>query len=280
LRALALTGALDRLAIFTRPIDKDDLTWIYRFLSGWPEVGDSSIDSMFAHQLSTVICPVLPGIIRSLHRDYSPTEKLATIGKSLLDICRPVIDFPSRLSCRHAFVQWLALTMPTLASGAPALSNPVDATEFFSTDHRLWPLGWGEDVPFDSRASLSERLLLEFISDRVGTVESASGVVWELFSKADAKALGRALGLAILNGADLRDLRLAASVARLLHPRMRLEESNLYIVRSRIAPMTTDSIVHIGFGLLSVLGPGGFEIFTNQEWMDIFNSPTPQGQTL
>ena len=260
-RAVALASAVTHVSF----ADRKQLLLIYKLLAGWDHSPPTAAKWLMADLLWENVCYQLPWVLQKIAQKFPDVIFLS----SLVDLCRPLLPMSELRKARDEIQRALkrpnepGLTLTAGASGA----------EFFIDPDLPWSAGWSVSVPLHQRPALTCGLLTDFLTTRVEFADAIGGVsgkVWKIRNNSDATALGRAIGLSILNGVDLSPLSLNRSFVSFLHPLTRLGVMNLRAIQIEIEPSSTEQILAISSGIYSSLGPGGFEMFTLDEWMRIF----------
>lgn len=260
---LILSSALERMLPHYRNHLLADLEVVYYLLVGWLETPESSCKGLMQDQIESAICPQLPRIFRRISSSHARSDSLLRLTGALIEVCRPVISMEARLEARAVLALW--------DHESRGVGIPVDVT-LSSTTPYLWDLGFSIAEPVSARVR-AQSLLSGLLGRKVVPVKKADNRVTVGFRDNDPmtpRAFGRALGLAIIHDVDIKFLRLDATVVKMLHPRFRVSAGRLADVAADIAPMTPEMLFHVNGGLEEVLGHGGHEVFSCDEWLALF----------
>ena len=264
---LFVARAVDQLGAFQVASTLEDIAAIIKLLIGWQLNPPTAAKALLGELMETSVCTNLSVVAGKLTSLPQFSHSIHTLAVSLLDFCRPHTPMAARRVYRDFVSQRFAL-------GEPSYPDPakVAAVDFLRNEATVWYAGFDASVSEMERRSISQRILREFTVARVTWAWSGVHLVPRFADQSgiDHLAFGRALGLAILHGANLELLRIHRAVVELLHPRFRVTASDLHVVESQIAPATTDDVLNISSGLDDILGHGGFEMFTDKEWLRLF----------
>lgn len=265
--ALLVAGAVERLADMSRVLLNEDITALLQLLSGWEESPPSAAKSFLSDQIATGLCAQLNGMIARMPGGSRFMQTMLWLSTSLLDFCRPYIPMVARRDFRDRIAQHVSggfLRIPD--------SQGLSAVEFLLDDSTRWYAGFSESTSADERYIFAGRVLHEFVDARVTWTYKAGQQVPRFRGDAreDAVGFGRALALAILHGVSIRALNIHIAIVELLHPRFRHSATDLTQVSWRIAPATRREIIRIVHGLEDILCRGGFEMFSDSEWLALF----------
>ena len=265
--AVIIAGAVDRLGNAHAGISWNEISILFKLLSGWQLSPPSAAKAILREQIGTAICGQLVRVAGKLTSGSDFSHSLLAVAVSVLDFCRPC----SPMAARRTFWETVSRRVAVGNSPFPDITG-LSAVDFLRNDEISWSAGFNESISVRERRLTSELLLREFIGAKVEWSMNAGHLVPRFPSDPvdDTVAFGRALGLAIVNGVDLQSLRLNRAVAEFLHPRFRVTASDLAVVESQIGPATIVDVLGIFSGLDDILGRGGFEVVTDEEWLSLF----------
>lgn len=258
-RVVSLSSAIDRLGDLSANVSDADVSAISQLLIGWRGDAVSSTKTLLSYQVRASLCWSLTEVAAKLVA--SNADQLAI---SLLDLCRPVLSVSKLVEVHDVLTTRLARASPPGGSAAALLGTSDLASSLGRPGAPVGPI-----------AGRIERTLLGDIpASKVEWILTPRGRLVRFAANAaeKARAFGRALGRRILHGAGLQTLHLHPDLARWLHPRIRMSICDLAHVRATIAPTTLEELLYISWGLGEVLGPGGFEIYSNHNWMLLITS--------
>jgi hypothetical protein len=253
----------------------EDVTRIALLISQWTA---SSSQALLEGQLISSLCPNLTTLFNTLSVEGSSKAHLIRMGVTYIDFCRSSVPFAD-----------LAMSRAELASvlhpHSQGLDLPLELPWVHVSGRNVpWPVGLGERFPAEElRDTAAATLRLTFRN--VGWLNSIENsrfkrIMFFRNTGMEARTLGRAVGVAMLHGADLRDWALEPDLARLLHARRRnlaVSTNDVARVVGEHAPSRQTDILEDFFemtaGIDDVLSPGGHEMFTSAEWMDRFGPP-------
>ena len=263
---VAVSSAAERLSQWTSETSKSDVGLLTQVLRGWHACGPSSTKFLLGDQFANSICPNLVEVVFKLF-----TNNHSQLAIGFVDLCGYYSTFASRRHARDMITNWLS-------RGAPAVDRHgnISATDFLKQRNVTWSMGLAVPHGQPDQFRVTRTLLFDFTTSNIDWVKTSRGRFIRFVDDEDpvelALAFGRALGLAILHGVGLQGLELNHHLAIYLHPRWRLVVGNLDQVQSVIAPTTIDDLLHISAGLGEVLGPGGFEMYSNDQWSYLMTS--------
>ena len=235
--------------------------------------GPSSSRALLEVQIRTSLCPALSSLFLAVER--SKTERLIRFGVTLIDFCSSHVSFARLSSSRETLAS-------ILFRGHDGLSVPLRSSLLsISSYHQAWSLGVTRRLAPAPRA-LAATGILESTLDAIAALVPVADSAFQRISFRDdslnsSRALGRAIGIALLHGGDLVHWRLEPRIARLLHKKTRARASTLggiALVAQSGHEYTTEQFMHMTAGLDDVLNPGGHEMFTLSNWMIRFG-PRP-----
>jgi hypothetical protein len=261
---LSVSVTIDRLADLAAEPVAQDLWVLFRLISGLYEQTPSSQLALIQDQITSSLCPNLDRFIDNLSRSWRPvTTTMVTLAASLVEGCQGRSPMAARRQTRRAIVRWVLRgegVQPECRPGVPAHA-------FLSREDLTWSLGLPE-----SQKAEAARLLAEFTFSRIQWMAKESFRVMTPKNSfpSDAKALGRALGLAILHEVDLSPLRIHPHVVEILHPTFRVSIPTISHLVSAVFPASAEFVLMVAIGIEDVLGFGGFEMFSDEEWMALF----------
>ena len=253
----------------------EDLTRMALLISQWTA---SSSQALLEGQLISSLCSNLSTLFNTLSRDDSSMAHHIRVGVTFIDFCRPFLPFVDLALGRAALGSILhpdsrGLDFPLEFPWVQVSGRPVP-----------WPVGLAERFPSEQLRAAAVRTLHRTLRN-VGWLHSIENsrfkrLVFFRNTGMEARTLGRAMGVAMLHGADLRDWALEPEMARLLHARQRGQAgstSDVARVVGEHAPSRQTDILEDFFemtaGIDDVLSPGGHEMFTSAEWMERFGPP-------
>ena len=254
-----LSKSIDRLGSVKdgNKASVSDILRLKGLFEGWDELSGSSTQALISHQIITSICSNLPNMFVEF-RQMPNSLDLVRLGVSLIDFCR---DHIPRYFLVHS--RWaLSYSFHDRVEGVGPRNVLNDISVLYNGSYS-WGLGLlGPDTDLQTKENIASGLLRVMIARRFH--KSSMG------DAATLVALGRAIGLAVLYGADVSRLQIPEAVVRFLHPRsrpftdLRKRENWGYIWFSR------QSLSHLANGIAEVLNPGGFHLFSNEQWMYTF----------
>ena len=235
-------------------------------LSGWDLSGPSAAKSLLNDQIHDSVCPQLKTAVSNMAGLTPFLVSRVVVG--LLDECRSVLPKQSRRMIRDDLAMWRiggpkSVTIRLGGSGA----------DFLCDDSLPWDLGMGMGTLFslEQQMILSDAILQEFVRAHMQFANRSESFRTILVKDESLlRGFGRGLGLCILDGVDLAWLWLDPVVVGLLHPRFRHAAGTMAAVTAAISPTTADELIQVSFGVEDVLGMGGFEIYTDSEWLTLF----------
>lgn len=266
---LSVSVTIDRLADLAAEPVSQDLWVLFKLMSGWYVQPRLSQVALIEHQITSSLCPNLAHFIDKVSRSLILViAKTVVLVASLVDACHASSSILARKRTRHAIVRWVTKgqgVQPELTAEAPAYSC-------LAREDITWSLGLPESMTDEEKKGEAVRLLAEFTSSQIEWVPK--GLFRVMRPKNDLhwvpKALGRALGLAILHEVDLSTLRIHPGLAGILYPSFRLLIPSVSDFESAAYPASAGFVLMASIGIQDVLGLGGFEMFSDREWMALF----------
>ena len=231
--------------------------------------GPSSSRALLEIQIRTSLCPALSSLFHAVVR--SETERLIRFGVTLIDFCSSHISFASLSASRETLAS-------ILFRGREGLSIPLSSPLLsISSYHQSWSLGVTRRLAPAPRALAAAGILASTLSAIATLVPVPGSAFQRIFFRDDSlnspRALGRAIGIALIHGADLVHWRLEPRIARLLHKQTRARVSSkagIALVAQSGHEYTTEQFIQMTAGIDDVLNPGGHEMFTHDTWMRRF----------
>lgn len=253
---VVLSKYIDQLA--DRAVtDTHQLRW---FFKGWEANSNSAAHAIIGDQIRGSICPILDRFVSFFANQVNRIDHVS-LGVTLIDLCRGSVPLARLQSSRRA----LATLVFGHNHGVIRWGRNV---EFLYNDSMSW--GNGLHGEAEDLRVLAATLLEDFLLVQI-TNSAQSGEGANLVKGVEmATALGRAVGLAIRHGADVKFLPVAPSVARLLHPRIRARVGSMNEMRAHLHGMSLESFVALAGGVEEALGPGGIYMFSNDAWIALF----------
>ena len=263
---VAVSSAAERLSQRTSEISESDVGLLTQLLRGWHASRLSSTKALLGDQFANSICP---NVVEALFKLFTNNHSELAVG--LVDLCRFHSTPTSRRHARDMINNWNSRSAPAVDHHAN-----MSASDFLRQHTVAWSMGLAVPPGQPDQFQVTRTLLLDFVRSKIDWMETSRGRLIRFVGDEDpvelAQAFGRALGLAIRHGVGLQGLKLNHNVVTYLHPRCRLFVGNLAQIQSVIAPTTIDDLLYISSGLGQVLGPGGFEVYSNDEWSSIMTS--------
>lgn len=216
----------------------EDLIRLELGLRGWEAERFSSSRAIIEDQITWSLCPDLARVFEALRSRGGRTDQ-RKVGVTLIDFC-------------HQRVPQLYLleAQSTLA----LILNDDDFDAPFRGEHAGTP------------ASV---LLDDFLRDMFPT-----GLGWEEFPLnalgGSAREFGRLVGFCIIEGADISFLRVSAGVADMLHPRLRKRMTTIEALKAHLGGTSVEVFNNFLYGVEEVMNPGGFFLFSPDEWLALF----------
>jgi hypothetical protein len=263
--AVQVSSVIESLALSSVAMPIHHLVIGYTLFLGWTESPPSSSKALLQDQIVSSICPRLVGMVGEMAQTQYRIDPLIRITVSFLEECRAVLPMQIRRAIVEIMTKWGQKSSHQIAL-------PEDAsTRALLADSPLvaWDLGLSSGNPHIRAQALLREFMVENASLFLMTGKHLT-LAFNDDIPANSRGFGRAMGLAILHGTDLKHLRLSPLIAKWLHPRARRTACRLAGVAVAIAPMTTSALVLVAAGIDEVLGRGGLEIFTDAEWLDLF----------
>lgn len=258
---VALSEAIESIAEPDCDLTSTDLSVMINVLLGWTMGPPSATKSLIHGQIITMICPRLPDVMERIASDARFREAGIMISTCLLDLCRAWIS-DHRSTDAHDLID------KYMREHVQPLLYPSD----LSSDHIPPNRNHASFSELPSNNANAQNRLSDFISANVTWVVKAGFRVPQFVGDTmeESRRLGRALGFAIMQGVDLDSLRMPPYLVALLHPRFRHLVGDSASVRSKIAPMSSGELLMLHRGLDDGLGPGGFEMLRDEQWMKLF----------
>ena len=253
---VAVSGAIERLGGSLNDLRQSDLALITKVMIGWHASEYSSTKVLISYQILHTVCVPIIEVAAKLI-----ASNAGQLAISVLDLCRPVLPVSQRIEVRD-------LLTSQMAQGPPPddFHAGVSAAAYLSNNDVCWSLGLPILTTRPAASSTVRILLGNFAASKIQWVSTLRGRLIRFAASEDAKALGRAIGLAILHEVGLQPLQLHPELGKWLHPRIRMAVGDLAHVRATIAPTTLEQLLFMSWGLGEVLGPGGFEMYSNNDW--------------
>ena len=281
---LALTNFIDSVANGAEMRDPPtvEITAILRLLGSSAKLSDSSTVALLKHQIATSLCPTLPSSLMLLGRWVWHPFAIIQLGIALMEVCQQVVARGILARARDV----LAFFARPLEQGY-FVPEEAEMEAFLKNDTIPWPLGMRLDSE-PIRCAFAPIKVSNFITGSLielvplkGSPELNGFRLRGEDTRASALAFGRALGFILRYRGNLRQLKLAPSFAAALHPRNRrrmgsLTELAIMIIGGPSEPRDVDdeniilNFFFITVGLSEALGPGGFELFPDQDWIAQF----------
>jgi hypothetical protein len=230
-------------------------------MKGWTQDSESAAQAMIGHQIRGSLCPILPQLVASFHVQPNRID-LVTLGVTLIDMCRSHLDGASLRDARQSLARLV------FVSDSPVIRMGRDI-EFLYNDSLTW--GLVMNAQSASRSELTgtvTSVLADLLSERLLPDAAAGQLV--LADDRDARALGRAIGLAILHEVEISHIPMHTSLVRLLHPRVRMELESFAELRALLGDFPLACFAALATGVNEVLTPGGQWMFSNDEWTALF----------
>lgn len=225
----------------------------------------SSSQALLAEQIRSSLCSSLVTPFR-----LAATERVGSMR--LIKTCVTLIDFCSGFAPLAALESARDVVASILHPADGGLSVASDnALAALSNDAQPWPLGLSRRLSV-SQQRVAAAEILRTVLRAVAIFVRAEDLMFHRIvflstSFAAARALGRAIGLALLYGAGLAHWRLQPAVVQLLHARQRpLLADSMACITTAIGTEHVAQFLQMAFGVDDVLSPGGHEIFTTTEW--------------
>jgi hypothetical protein len=146
-------------------------------------------------------------------------------------------------------------------------SAGVSAVAYLQDNQTMWYSRFPQAVSAGDQRAIVSQLMSEFVNSQVVWFPKDAFQIPQVNA---ARAFGRVLGLAIVHGVVIDHLRLDRRVAELLHPRFRLASLGPSHASTDLSAMSTEDLLSVSAGLEETLGLGGFEAFTDSDWLAIF----------
>jgi hypothetical protein len=175
------------------------------------------------------------------------------LGVTLIDMCRAELPIALLKQARQRLARFV------YPSGRRVL--PI-GTEFLFNDSYLW--GLGLHVPGASHTELAE------MTTDIVRAFRASSVSPDVGEGIVGRAYGRAIGLAILHGGDLRVVNVDARLARFLHPRALVEVETVDELEAQVGGYSLALFFGMATGVDDCLSPGGMWMYSEEEWAALF----------
>ena len=172
---------------------------------------------------------------------------------TLIDMCRAELPIALLKEARQTIARLL------FRSGQRVVPS---GTRFLLNDSYLW--GLGLHVPGASHTELAE------MTTDIVRAFRASSVSPDVGEGIVGRAYGRAIGLAILHGGDLRFLNVDARLARLLHPRARMQVRTVEELEAHLGGHSLGLFFGMTTGVDDCLSPGGMWMFSDDDWEALF----------
>ena len=232
---------------------------LHQLLANW-HAGDGSTAHTLLHaQIIAELCPVLADVVSSQVKDVSQFNAAVKAVVTLIDICRHRVN-PITLD----------RVVDTLGMVGHQLPGSLSLSEF-QTNRVTFESGFPAELGDpQSKLAVVDSVFTELLTSKLSMVPTGRDM-YPFFSDSDcgsALAFGRAIGLAIREGWDLRALKLSPLFAMQLFPSVRLDDAGRGKLRllkgERLAIQTAM------FGVQDALGPGGYLRFSDSEWLSHF----------
>lgn len=267
---VSLAGSIDRVS---RGETRDaDLIRLALLFKAWQDDVPSASRAMIEHQISNSVCPDLKAVVASF-RVLPGQQEQIKVGIALVDFCHGVVP---RADLRVAVRALASIQYQTETPMLPPFAGQV--VEFLRNDTLPWGLGLHIDEQWPlSRIFTATSLLEDFITTVVPQARAGRTDRFPLnaFAKSGhARAFGRAVGLCITHESDVGGLPIPAAVAQLFHPRFRLDVLSKDDFYSRLDSTHVDVFFAVQAGIEESLGPGGFYLYSQDEWIALFK-PKP-----
>lgn len=249
----------------------EPMTRIALLMSQWTP---SSSQALLEMQAIMSMCPRLTLLFTEADGQNVRSAQVIRVGVTLIDFCRRVVPFADLETSR-------AVLASVRHPGYDGVQVPASGslTEAWWV-HAPWAIGLGHRLsPLDRKAVATRILGATLMSAAwllpIDDVPFQCIQFWD-DTGSFAMALGRAIGIALLSGADLMSWRLEPSVARIMHKPGRLGISRLSEISMAARssnPRIMAKFLEMVAGMDEVLDPGGHEMFTTSEWMRRFGPP-------
>lgn len=251
---------------FARGVDVDTER-LRRLMKGWSTRPNSAAQALIGDQIRSSLCRILPRVISQFQTHKHRLEHV-TLGVTLIDICRPLLPKALLRIARNE----LASLYHSTRRGVVRDGRDV---RFLYNDSLHWGMGLESEQASPAELSVSVASVLEDFLAHQTLPSSASGTRELVLGTDDlelARAFGRAVGLSILHAVELPPLGISASVARLLHPRDRINIRSMRSMHNRLDGLPINIFTAVSAGINESLGPGGVYMFSEDEWVRLFVS--------
>ena len=266
-RLVEVSKAIDRLVGSHQVFPLDDVMIVTRSLVDCNNSPESSAKVFLRDQLLSTLCPRLPIVLMAL-KDWTDTGPFTVkFGVTLIAFCREAVDEDRLLEAVDILGSLVAV--PPRELTVAALADGDIPFEY----------GFPDSVKADERGELAAQLASAVFNQYLHAAPTPDGdfrvLKFPQKSPNEAWTVGRALGLCVRYGVELRDLHLSPALVLLLHPRSRLELPDrralckaLNLLPDCVEELTT--AYQLMSGLEEALGPGGTCMFTDRDWFDLF----------
>jgi hypothetical protein len=279
---LTISDIIERMASTPGRIDPLDLCAVLHLFLGWHGETTTAVESMLGHQIKLSVCPQLHVVLGNLRRSSFNIDALVKLTATLVDFCRASTDISTLQAAAESVARFL---YPNPTSYAPLRWN--ETFEFFTDSSIHWAVGFPNAWTVRQKSEAASMIAACFIA-KYGRLKTTKDGHHRFSVKAEvgrsaiiiARGIGRAIGLVIRYEGVFAGLKLALPLVRALHPRLRpryLISSSLDpqltasgLDRHRIFAQLTESADHVSRGIRDVLGPGGFDKFSEDSWLRLF----------
>ena len=273
-RLLKVSAALQYLSEYHGDDTASAMDIAFFLFSGWNISGSSSVELLLQDQVTSTLCPKLVELFTSLLIGGTVNDPDMKVGVTLIDHCsssEPVAGLARSVELLSAAV----------ASGQVpiAATRTHDSLKFLSAHQDKWIAGL-TSLPLPvHRIMYASWLLHDVLRNHASLVPWRGTEARKITAgnAAKARAVGRALGLAVRHGVDLSSLRLSPSFVRLLHPRFRFNaRSTRELIEWLGAPDEDElcTFLRITLGMQDAIGIGGFEMYSSAAWLSRFSGNT------
>lgn len=272
---LEVSSAVD---VLSQPLLKSparEVLTVVKVLSTWAEIRHTTAFGLVAHQIFTALCPILPHLLASLnHRGSNPRIEIVRFGLLLLHACRPHV---TKSLVRSAGEVLASIANP--ASVGYVLPSKDRIKWFLENDYVPWSIGL-QSITDPIRRSFGCIDVLSVLTTTIAELVplANAGNSFKLMGpvRSGGLAFGRALGILIRYRGSLRSLNLAPSLVGMLLPRHRHQVKSLGDLaiavygNENVGAEMLEGFYFTTVGLTEAIGFGGFELYSDGEWMTLF----------